>query len=338
MMKNIIYKVFCGVVYFLFLGTTLFAQGKLELSGKIRLMEPVVLRLESIDGHEIFKKVIKNNESFNFPKRHIAPDVYLLYFGDVAQPVYLTNTKINIKGFYNIKDQKNSSINIAGISEYEELMKWYPVEEFANQKTINPNIKGKLRGNMYSALAYIANMTTYEPNKLLLDCMDETAKNTLSGKWLQHRTDSLYNYSIGAPAYDFELRNAEGEKVKLSDFRGKIVLVDFWASWCAACRNEMKSLLPIYNDLKSKDLEFISISLDTKDEDWRKAMSIEKLPWVMLCDDEGFVIGNRHNKLQRAFGFYSIPFIVLIDKEGHLIARDLRGEQVREAILKARNK
>lgn len=53
-MKNIIYKVFCGVVYFLFLGTTLFAQGKLELSGKIRLMEPVVLRLESIDGHEIF--------------------------------------------------------------------------------------------------------------------------------------------------------------------------------------------------------------------------------------------------------------------------------------------
>ena len=181
-------------------------------------------------------------------------------------------------------------------------------------------------------------MTTYEPNKLLLDCMDETAKNTLSGKWLQHKTDSLYNYSIGAPAYDFELRNAEGEKVKLSDFRGKIVLVAFWASWCAACRNEMKTLLPIYNDLKGRDLEFISISLDTKDEDWRKAMSIEKLPWAMLCDDEDFVIGNRHNKLQRAFGFYSIPFIVLIDKERRLIAREFRGEQVREAILKARNK
>lgn len=58
----------------------------------------------------------------------------------------------------------------------------------------------------------------------------------------------------------------------------------------------------------------------------------------MLCDDEGFVIGNRHNKLQRAFGFYSIPFIVLIDKERRLIAREFRGEQVREAILKARNK
>ena len=98
----------------------------------------------------------------------------------------------------------------------------------------------------------------------------------------------------------------------------------------------MKNLLPIYNELKGDDLEFISISLDSKEENWRKMLEEEKLPWVMLWDKEGFVIGNKPNKIQRAYGFYSIPFIVLIDKEGRLLAKDLRGERVKEEILKAR--
>ena len=336
MMVNVIYKAFCILICSLFWLPNCYAQGKLEFSGKLRLMESIDLRLESIDGHEIFRKEIKNGESFTFPKRHIEPDVYLLYLGETVQPVYLSNTKVSIKGFYNAKDQKNSSISITGINEYEELIKWYSLDKAGIAQPVDPAIKGQLRGNMYSALAFIANYPTYESNKLLLDCLDEKARQTLSGKWLQRRSDSLYHYSIGAPVFDFELENAQGEKVRLSDFRGKLVLVDFWASWCAACRNEMKTLLPIYEELKGEDLEFISISLDKKDEEWRKAMQVENLPWVMLRDNEGFVIGNEHNKLQKAFGFYSIPFIVLIDKEGRFMARDLRGEQVREAILKAR--
>lgn len=314
----------------------LLAQDKLEISGKIRVLEPVEVRLESIKGEILQKTTVENNIPFSLPACKIEPDVYLICFGETRQSIYLTNTEVTIKGFYNCQNVESSSLDFTGIDKYYELLKWLPKEQFSQDKTIDPGVKGKLEGNMYSALAYIADMSTYEPNKMLLDCMTEEALTTVSGKWLQHRSDSLYHYSIGAPAYDFTFQDASGKKVSLSDFRGKLVLVDFWASWCGPCRHEMKNLLPIYNELKGDDLEFISISLDSKEANWRKMLEEEKLPWVMLWDEEGFVIGNKPNKIQRAYGFYSIPFIVLIDKEGRLLAKDLRGEKVKEEILKAR--
>ena len=328
-----------SVLTFLVLGCLeTFAQSELKISGKLRLLKPVEIALKTIDGKVLLSTAAKNGEEFSMGSLEIVPDVYLICFDRTSQPIYLTNTKVMIKGFYDVQNVGNSSLDFTGIDEYYKILEWLPKEEFSHQKTINPEVKGKLEGNMYSALAYIADMSTYEPNQLLLDCMSGEALETVSGKWLRHRADSLYHYSIGAPAYDFTFQDATGKKVSLSDFRGKLVLVDFWASWCGPCRHEMKNLLPIYNELKGDDLEFISISLDSKESNWRKMLEEEKLPWVMLWNEEGFVIGNKPNKIQRAYGFYSIPFIVLIDKEGRLLAKDLRGEKVKEEILKARKK
>lgn len=316
---------------------TLSAQEKLEMSGKIRVLEPVVVSLKNIHGKVLAETKVGRDGVFSLPACEIEPDVYLICFGETKQPVYLTNTRVSIKGFYNSRNMKETSLSFSGIDTYYELLKWLPTREFSHEKTIDPQVRGKLKGNMYSALAYLADMDSYEPNKFLLDCMSGEALKTISGKWLRHRSDSLYHYTIGAEAFDFEFQDREGKKVRLSDYRGKIVLVDFWASWCGPCRKEMKSLLPIYNELKGDDLEFISVSLDSKEENWRKMLEEEKLPWVMLWNKEGFVIGDKPNAIQRAYGFYSIPFIVLIDKNGKVIGRDLRGEKVREAILKARS-
>lgn len=179
-------------------------------------------------------------------------------------------------------------------------------------------------------------MMSLEQISAFYDRFTDRVKQTEKGKEMGERIAQLKRLAPGSPAPEFELTTPDGKKLALKDLRGHIVLIDFWASWCGPCRHEMKSLLPIYNELKGNDLEFISVSLDKREKDWRKMLDEEKLPWVMLWDKEGFTIGNEPNVIQKAYGFYSIPFIVLIDKEGCILEKYLRGEKVKEAILKAR--
>jgi thiol-disulfide oxidoreductase resA len=312
------------------------AQTDFVLSGKLRLLEPTVIKVTSIDRKEICSIAVTNGKEFRVVSGKITPDVYILSVGSTEQPIYLSGREVTMTGFYNGKNPENSSLSFNGIDDFLELLKWMPVEKNSKKKTIAQEVQGKLKGTMYSALAYLADMQAYEPNKMLLDLVPEADRESLSAKWLARRVDSLGRFAVGAEAYDFAFVDTLGKTVKLSDFRGKLVLVDFWASWCGPCRHEMKSLLPIYNELKGDDLEFISVSLDKREKDWRTMLAVEKLPWVMLWDKEGFTIGNEPNTIQKAYGFYGIPFIVLIDKEGRILARGLRGEKVKEAILEAR--
>ena len=303
---------------------TLSAQEKLKISGKIRVLEPVEVRLENIHGEVLSKAKIGNDGVFSLPAREIEPDVYLICFGETKQSVYLTNTHVSIKGFYNSRNMKETSLSFTGIDTYYEILKWLPTQEFSHEKTIDPQVRGKLSGNMYSALAYIANMNTYEPNKFLLDCLSDDALKTDSGKWLRHRSDSLYHYTIGAEAFDFEFRDPDGKKVRLSDYRGKIVLVDFWASWCGPCRHEMPNVKAAYEKYASKGFEVISISTDRKLKPWRAAIEELGMNWVQLLDVDASDI----------YGIYAIPRTFLVDPTGIVIDKNLRGEKLEEALSK----
>lgn len=326
------------ILLFLWSATPLWSDNGLLFKGKLRLLKPTTLQVKDLNGNLILSCSINQNGVFETKKKNIIPDVYTLYIGNTEQNIYLENNPVTINGYFDEKNAEQSSLTFTGIDPFLTLQNYIPAERDADKATISTAAKGKLTPSMAAALAYLANVNDYYSNKMLLDMIPENERTSFAAKWLVDRVEVLSHQIIGADCPDFTFIDANGKNVSLKDFRGKIVVLDFCASWCGPCRKEMRSMLRIYNELKADDLEFISISLDDSEAKWRKMLDEEKLPWVMLWDKTGFPKSSKSpSAIQTAYGFYSIPFLVVIDKEGKLVARNVRGEQVREAILKTRN-
>ena len=317
--------------------TPLWSDGGLQFKGKLRLLKPTTLQVKDLNGNLILSCPISQNGVFETEKKEISPDVYTLYIGNTEQNIYFENVPVSINGFFDEKNPEQSSLSFTGIDSFLTLQNYMPTEKDPDIATISASVKGKLTPGMAAALAYLANVNDYYSNKMLLDMIPENQRTSFVAKWLVNRVEVLSHQIINAECPDFTFIDANGKNVSLKDFRGKIVVLDFCASWCGPCRKEMRSMLTIYNELKADDLEFISVSLDDSEAKWRKMLDEEKLPWVMLWDKTGFPKNSKTpSAIQAAYGFYSIPFLVVIDKEGKLAARNVRGEQVREAILKIR--
>lgn len=319
-------------------GSSAWAEGGLLISGKIKILRPTTLQVKNLNDSIILDCTINQDGVFSTEKKTIVPDVYKLYLGDTEQKLYLENTPVTINGFFDEKNPEKSSLSFTGIDSFLTLQELMPTETNPDKAIIPATVKDKLTPEMAAALAYLANVNDYNSNKMLLDMIPDQDRVTLSALWLVDRVRVLSYRIPGAVCPDFTFVDANGKNVSLKDFRGKIVVLDFGASWCGPCRREMRNMLKIYNELKGDDLEFISISLDDSEAKWRKMLDEENLPWVMLWDKEGFPKSNKTpSRIQTDYGFYSIPFIVVIDKEGKLVQRNVRGDQVRDMILKVRN-
>lgn len=131
------------------------------------------------------------------------------------------------------------------------------------------------------------------------------------------------------PFKDIELSNLDGQKVKLSDYvgKGKIVFVDFWASWCGPCRKDMPSVVALYNKYKDKDFEIVGISLDENKSSWIAAVQAMNMSWINISDLKGW-----NSAAARLYEVNSIPQSFLIDKDGNIVAHNLRGNDLTSKI------
>jgi len=148
-------------------------------------------------------------------------------------------------------------------------------------------------------------------------------KNVIEALALKERLN------IGKVAPDFKFKTKEGKEVSPRDFKGKYLIIDFWASWCGPCRNEIPNVEKIYKEFKDKGVDVLSVSIDKKESDWFKALEEENMPWTQLrTPDAG-------KGIMKTYQFSGIPYIILLDKDNKIIGKNLRGDALRKAVEEA---
>ncbi len=161
----------------------------------------------------------------------------------------------------------------------------------------------------------------------LLTLLDSGVYHSLDYKNLENRVSTLKNVAVGNQAVDFALNDTTGNPIAISSFKGKYLLIDFWASWCGPCRRENPNVVALYNDFSDKGFEIIGVSFDDDGNKWIKAIHQDGLTWPHVSDLKGW--GSAAGKL---YGINSIPATVLLDRNGVIIAKNLRGDALRKKL------
>lgn len=166
-----------------------------------------------------------------------------------------------------------------------------------------------------------------ETTQELFDNFSKENKNTEYGEKIQRYIELNKEPKIGEKFADFEMANQNGILKKLSDVKGKVILLEFWASWCGPCRQENPNLVKTYEKYNPKGFEIFAVSLDEKKESWIKAIEKDSLNWGHVSDLKG-----QGNEASLIYGVNGIPDNFLIAENGDIIGRNLRGEKLNKKL------
>lgn len=167
----------------------------------------------------------------------------------------------------------------------------------------------------------------YEQLKERYSLLGEKAKASAQGKAIAAQIAKLESTAIGQIAPNFTITTPEGESISLYDIKGKVKLIDFWASWCGPCRGENPHVVEIYKEYHPKGLEIFGVSLDNNKEAWVKAIADDGLVWKHGSDLKGW-----QSAPAQLYSVTGIPHTVLLDENNKIIAKNLRGDELKQKI------
>ena len=277
------------------------------------------------------------------------PDFKLLSFAKSTSyiPMFLDNSNMTLEA------QKDNFPNavIKGSKAHDDFKEFskvtQPYESMFQQDAVIDKDAAKAcidvlklfvknKPESYLSLIAIYRINQLTPNGQL---MEELFKSLLPeiqsspiGGYISQQIDEAKRNPANKVIPDFEMADVDGKMVNIKSYRGKYVLIDFWASWCGPCRGENPNVVNAYNKYKSKNFTVLGISLDKSKEPWIEAINHDGLTWTHVSDLRGW-----SNAVAQQFGITSIPQNFLIDPSGVVIGKNLRGEALDaklESILK----
>jgi thiol-disulfide isomerase/thioredoxin len=163
----------------------------------------------------------------------------------------------------------------------------------------------------------------------MYNVLAENVKTSVYGEKMKSKIDLLKSVAVGKQAPDFTLNTPEETPLSLSSLKGKVVVIDFWASWCGPCRRENPHMVELYKDVNKKGVEFLGVSLDDNKDKWLKAIDDDGLLWKHVSDLKGW-----NSEAGKMYGINGIPATVLVDQNGVIVAKNLRSAELKVEIEK----
>ena len=303
-----------------------------------------LIRVNGDNNYDTLETVQVKDGRFLFSYVPTETGIYYLHFGELkwSLPLLLENTKTEI-AIPNLK-----AIQISGGYLQDELSEWKKQQKKLTEKwleldnqiqiTSNEVAKEKLKGKRKKLIAEIDELENryimansdnllsvfliwQKGNINFLDLdykynlLSDSMKESTFGREFKKNIEKKWHMTPGVVVPDFAIQDTSGVVRHLSDFGGKVKLLDFWASWCVPCRAANKRFVELYKKYNSQGLEIISISVDTKAEQWKKAIVKDGMEWTQLSQLE-----LKASSLYYQYKLNGVPTWILLDKNNKCIA------------------